>query len=223
MNDITVKGSPKYIELVKNDAGRFFSEMESLFKLKNYPHVTIVLHDSRESFNTKLNRPTKDWEVGNMNNGKKEIDILDPEAFENQSSHSRDEFPLILKHEIAHVFIMASANGHAIPLWLNEGLAMYFSKQTDKYSIKDFNFEENYVSKISTQYGWNKYSGSDAYSFSCLFVNYLIKKYSLDKLIMLLKILDKVYYKKSFNSKFKNIFGIDIYEVESNFVKNTNR
>ena len=166
----------------------------------------------------KLGRQTADWEVGNTNNNKNEIDILDPDAFEKQSSHPRDDFFPILEHEIVHIFTAMISDGKAVPFWLNEGLSMYFAQQKKQYFAKGLYIEDHYVSKLATRHGWNTYSNGDAYRFSCLFVNYLIKKYSLEKVLILLRTLDKAYYQENFEVKFKNIFGISLLEVEKDFV-----
>ena len=220
MDNINVKGSPKYIDSTKKLAEDFLSNLKSQLKTEIAFSFSITLHPSRESFNAKLGRATETWEVGNTYSANLEIDILDPEAFEKDSSHSKDEFSLSLNHEIVHISIISLSNGHAVPLWLNEGLAKYFTEQPNP--VKGLYIEEYFSSKISTQHGWNTYSEGEAYAFSGLFVGYLVKQYSLEKILVLVKTLDKAYYQEAFEHKFNEIFGINLIEAERDFVRGVN-
>lgn len=157
-----------------------------------------------------------DWEVGNTSNNNT-IDILHPDAFERYSSHKKLEFDSILKHEMAHVYVQEMTNKKYIPYWLNEGLAMYLADQIHKYTENGYFIEKDFTSKLSSEYDWDKRANNDAYAISCLFTNYLVKTYSLDKVLDFIMHLDKNFYEPLFNKKFQNTFGASLTNVENEF------
>jgi len=185
-------------------------------KLEN---LTVCIHKDRRKFEKKLNRKTKLWEVANVMNG--EINILNIDSFTKESSHKAEEFFPILKHEIAHLFIDRKTDDKAVPKWLDEGLASYVS---DKY--KDIKhsilIEEDFCEKLGTPKGWDEYSDYHAYDTASLFVNFLVEKYTLDRIIKLLSELGRNYYYPDFEAVFKNIFGKNTKELEKEFINRIN-
>jgi len=221
MVNFEIKGISKDVASINKEVSQFISEIGIIFKFTIDIKIIIRIHDSRQSYDKKLGKPTKDWEVGNTNQ-KNEIDILDIDIFEKESSHTRSEFYPILKHEIVHIFTRIYSEDKCIPLWLNEGISMFFAGQVDKYEKQNIFIENNFTEKISTEHGWNIYSDYGAYGFSCLFLNYLIKKFSVEKILSMLKKLDKNYYQSDFEKKFKNVFGITLSKAEIDFVRYIN-
>jgi hypothetical protein len=218
MKNLTVKSTKKYLNSTKKELTSTILSLEEKFESNFNNKLLVRLHSSRKNFDRQLGRKTPDWLVGNTN--KNVIDILDPNAFEKESSHPKSDFTPILKHELTHIFIRISAPNKDIPLWLNEGLAMHFANQVKNYKKEGLQVEKDFLHKIATQNGWNKYANGEAYRFSALFLNYLIKEYSLKKSLDLLKSLNKNYSRKSFDLKFKKIFGVSLLEAENDFLKN---
>jgi len=69
-------------------------------------------------------RKTEAWFVGACKNNN--IYILNPNVYEKESSHKKEEFWQILKHEYCHIYYTQITKCH-YPFWLNEGLAGYLS------------------------------------------------------------------------------------------------
>lgn len=185
-------------------------------KLEN---LVVCMYKNRKEFDKKLNRKTKLWEVANVMNG--EINILNFDSFVKESTHKAEEFFLILKHEIAHMFIDKKTDNKAVPKWLDEGLASYISEQYKniKHSIY---IEEDFCEKLGTSKGWDEHSEYYAYDMSSLFVTFLAEKYTLDKMMEILSKLDRNYYYPSFETIFKNIFGKTLKDLEKEFVGKIN-
>ena len=191
---------------IESEVSKAFNFVYKTFLIKT-TNITVRVYNNRLDFNKFLNRQTESWLVANTSDNN-EIDILSPLAMQNESSHSKNEFLPILKHEFTHLFIDNLAKGRAIPMWLNEGFAAYIAKQHQK-NVEPVYLEDNFCKKLDTQRGWNENVNFGAYTISALFVNFLIRKYSLVKIKQLMSSLDKHYYYNSFeNYFFKNIYKI---------------
>ena len=151
-----------------------------------------------------------------------EIDILSPTAMQNESSHSKNEFLPILKHEFTHLFIDNLAKGRSIPMWLNEGFAAYIAKQYQK-KVEPVYLEDNFCKKLDTQRGWNENVNFGAYTISALFVNFLIRKYSLAKIKQLISSLDKHYYYDNFENIFFKVYKKTLKDTEKEFILEINK
>lgn len=217
MNKLTITGSKKGLKVIKKDGEKALAELENKLKISTDFPIVIRLHETRAKYEKQMGRKTEDWEVGNTS-ADNTIDIIHPNSFEKHSSHPKSDFIKILKHEMVHIFMKKIAGESAIPLWLNEGITMYLADQVEKYkNQRGYYIEENYAAKLSTDFGWNTYSNYDAYRYACLFTCFLVEKYSLEKILKLLRSLNKNYYQPVFEKKFKKILGIELSEEEKDF------
>ncbi|MDP3997767.1 MAG: hypothetical protein Q8P73_04685 [bacterium] len=208
--------------LLEQEVFSITKNFQKLFETKLNAPMTIRLHFSRKSFDKQLGRHTQEWEVGNISQ-ENTLNIFHPDAMEKYSTHNRAEFTSILKHEIAHIFISHPARGKTVPLWLNEGLAMYLAGQVQDYSSSaNYYIEKSFYEKISTQQGWDKHANYEAYKYACLFVYFLIKRYSIKTLLTLLKKLDRIYYPPNFDKTFQQVFKIKLSKAETDFIKSLN-
>ncbi len=178
--------------------------------------INIAVHKTRKNFEKKLNRKTTGWEVANASYAGN-IDILHPDSFEKESTHAKDDFVPILKHEFAHIFLDLLSKGHKIPRWLDEGFSSYVAGLKKK--DVSLHIEEHFCEVLGSPKGWDEHAQRDAYAVSQLFVEYLIKTFSLERVLMLIASISKHYYFKKFEVAFKKIFGKSIEEAECNFVE----
>jgi hypothetical protein len=205
---------------IESEVSKAFSFVYKTFLIK-ITNITVRIYNNRLDFNKFLNRQTESWLVANTSDNN-EIDILSPMAMQNESSHSKNEFLPILKHEFTHLFIDNLAKGRAIPMWLNEGFAAYIAKQHQK-NVEPVYLEDNFCKKLDTQRGWNENVNFGAYTISALFVNFLIRKYSLVKIKQLISSLDKNYYYNNFEIIFSRIYKKSLNEVEKEFIAEINK
>lgn len=205
----------------KEDIINAYNEINKYFKyeLENF---IIRIHETRNDFDKQLKRKTLEWEVANASYNN-EIDILHPEAFTKESSHEENEFIPILKHEISHLLIDRLTNNKKIPKWLDEGLSSYISGQYKNILSNSFYIEENFCEKFGSPKGWDEHSNYYAYPTASLFVCFLIKNFSLEKMMEFVLSLNKNYYYPDFKKKFKEKFNTDINELEKTFTKEINK
>jgi len=217
MNNLTLQGPKKGLAVIKKEVEKAITDLESrLHVLADFP-IGIRLHESRVKYDKQIGMKTPRWHVGNTS-ADGSIDLLHPNSFEKHSSHSKGNFIKVLKHELWHAFAKKIADAAAIPVWLNEGLAMCVAGQDVHYkNQRGYYIEENFAAKLSTEHGWSTYVNHDAYQYACLFTCFLAEKYSLEKLLKLLRSLNKNYYHPHFEEKFKEVFGISLSEAERDF------
>jgi len=205
---------------VKKDIQKAFDFVAKIFPVK-ISNITVCVHNTRASYGKKLNKETEDWNIANANDNNR-IDILSPEALLKESCHPKSDFLPTLTHEFSHLFAFRLAKGGAIPLWLNEGLSEYLAKQDQKVQGVLY-IENNFCEKLGTMKGWDKYINYSAYQISALFVLFLIKKYSIEKIKELISSLDKVYYYPRFEKIFFKVYGKDLNETEKLFIDSINK
>lgn len=216
---IKVIYSGKDLEKIKKDILKISAFLYNLFLIKT-PHIIVRIHHNRADFNKQLKTKTADWCIANASYNN-EIDILSPSAMEKESSHSKNEFLPVLKHEFTHLFINRLVDEEALPRWLDEGLAQYMAGQHK--SQKSFkNIEVNFCKKLSTPNSWYKRVDRSAYPTAALFVYFLIRKYSFKKIKELLYLLDKKYSYPVFKKIFFKVYKKDLSEMERLFVKEIN-
>ncbi len=200
---------------------RAYKETEVFFD-KKIDSINIKLHKTRNSFEKKLKRKTFDWEIANASY-RNEIDILHPIAFDKESSHGKKKFLSVLKHEIIHLFVDKMTKGTAVPKWLDEGFSSFVSGQYKNIKKQNNYIEQNFCKKLGTSKGWNEYSNYCAYQTATLFIEFLVNKYSLNKIKKLISSLDKNYYYPDFQKIFTKTIGEDLEKLEKKFIKEINK
>src|SRR3989344_4253573 len=167
----------KDFDYLKNDVASAYKEIGGYFQ--NAPkNITVRVHKTKKDFNKQLGRNTQDWEIANASYDN-EIDILHPAAFEKESSHEKEEFLPVLKHEMIHLFTDELAKKSAIPKWLNEGFSSFISGQYKNIKKQRIYIEQNFCEKLGTPKEWNEHSNYNAYQISALFVKYPFFKHSV--------------------------------------------
>lgn len=197
---------------------RAFGEVEVFFD-KKPKSIDIKIHTTRNSFEKELKRKTADWEVANASYSGN-IDILHPDCFVKESTHEKEEFLPILKHEFSHLFLDLLSGGHRISKWLDEGFASYTAGL--KIANSSLYIEEGFCKKLGTPKGWDENANYFAYQTAQMFVSFLVKQFSIKKIIKLIAGLEKNYYYANFNKNFKKIIGKSIEEAETDFIKALN-
>lgn len=207
-------------EKLKNELEKNYGEVKEYFDF-DLDEFSIYVYKTRKEYEDALNKKTEPWNTAtSWPTGK--IYILNPDAFEKESSHSRDEFSITLKHEIVHLFTAKLSQKNSAPRWLKEGVAYYIAKQYDKAFNSNYYIEENFCEKLATPRGWKMFLDFNAYGISALFVYYLIETYSFDKIKELFTSLDQNFYYPFFEKKFESVFGKAIKDTERDFVEHIN-
>jgi hypothetical protein len=141
-----------------------------------YNKIVILMFDTCEELSKYINRKIPSWVIATHINNT--ILILDYEVWK---SRNHGCFIQILTHEFVHVII--SNRNKEVPMWLNEGLAVYFAKQLN--DLEDIN-AKTFVDNI---YNAN-YNFENFYNISGLIVQRIIEIYGIEIILRIPKISD---------------------------------
>lgn len=156
----------------------------------------LFLADSRVELDEIWGKKTERWFVGATKNGN--IYLLNPEIYASESSHPQIEFWQTLKHEYCHVYYHQITNTNR-PQWLNEGLAGYLSG-------KKLDYQEAEPEKLLQIFSYFHQVDRGVYLSGQFWVEYLIKEFGQEKIISLIKKLDKEIDELQFSKYFQDIY-----------------
>ena len=182
-----------YINEVKKEFNDFFKFDPGL--------IEVVEVNGREEIDRLKGYKTPDWLVGWVSENK--VYVLSKESFEKDSSHKIEEFEIIIKHEIGHIYINKIVKSKK-PIWVHEGVAGYLAKQMRNISYEDsFNAIDFFDKK-----------GLEVYIYSSKFIEFLIDKFGKNKLLEFMKMIHKDIDEKEFQDNFKDIYGFKLNKEE---------
>lgn len=192
------------IEISKeNLAERFFKEsmkeLEEFYGVEwNEDRPRITCAPDRKTIDGLKGEKTEDWVVGWVGTDNN-IYVLSAENFEKESQHKFSEkgYKELIKHELSHCFYThLFTNGKFIPIWLNEGLAVYTSGEEKQKVIKF----ENFLKYFS-------YQDKDTYAEVRFVIELLIKNWGKENLLKLLRGIKDIETESDFNKLFESIYG----------------
>ena len=161
----------------------------------NQPQIFVV--PDRKTVDHLKGYPTPDWLSG-WTEGM-EVFLLDPkEAFAHLPPEQREQsFQQIVRHELCHAFFFR-ITGSFRPLWLNEGLAVYLSKQGSPGG------KANKFSALFREGPLN----AEYYQQAETSVSLLMRRFGKRKMLKLIKSIPQG-SGHGFRQEFKSIFGSD--------------
>ena len=168
----------------KGELKQFSSFLEKFFN-KKIDSITINVFEERWEFDQKLNKETPDWMVGCAIEDN--IFVLSPQAMENESTHKREEFTQILKHEMCHVFIQSIS-----PFCLKsmeEGLCLNLAGQDRTAKIRKEYFKMFFGKSIYYNLiNPKRFADLQGYQLSYMMVGNMLRNFNQSQIIQLLKI-----------------------------------
>lgn len=196
----------KFIEEAYEKAMKELVKFYGVTWTKNTPN--IIIWKNRKAINQFKKIKTENWFVGEADG--RNIFLLDRKNYEKESCHkySDERYAQLIKHELSHLFFSILSGGGETPYWLNEGITLYSAEQTKDFpEIKNFgNFLKYY-----------SHSGGETYFHeSGLFIELLIKKFGKQKILKLIKSLQKINSEKDFKKEFKKVYGFNLNYKEIN-------
>ena len=138
-----------------------------------------------------------------------------PEFIGKKGLFKRKQFQDIINHEMNHAFLGKYYTGSS-PVWLIEGLACYVGKFPEIPEIKKLDYSILEYRYIKKRFRKNKFL---KHGFWRGFVEYIDKKYSIKKLIILMKEYGKNPVKKNYEELFLKIFKKTEKELFREFVE----
>ncbi|EJO5347412.1 hypothetical protein NRP93_001491 [Clostridium botulinum] len=154
------------------DYSKFYYRAMNIKKIFKFNHGVIVdVVDSLQELSKILQVNVPKWVIGTS--FEKVILILDHKKWQKSNNESVEN---LILHEFVHVVLNLKAQS-ILPIWLNEGLAIYFADQYESYKYKKPN-----ISKDFDFYNID-YSDGRLYHISTYIIMKLIEKYSINKVI----------------------------------------
>ncbi|MDD4353571.1 MAG: hypothetical protein PHN56_03880 [Candidatus Nanoarchaeia archaeon] len=189
-----------------------FNELEEYFNFgwtRNIPLLFLI--ESRKEMDLLEGRKTEDWCMGTTKG--RLVFIFSPESLEKETCHTyeKNDYLMVIKHELVHVFTNIISKNKYFPDWFWEGLAVYLSGQNNfKKKVKEF--------KEFLKYYDN--GGSGVYYESGFAIELLINKLGKDKLMDLIFNWKNITNKEEFDNAFKKIYDFEPnYETFNKLLK----
>jgi len=161
--------------------------LKSIKKLKafyniNVSNINIELVYSRKELNKKLKRKTPNWLIGTV--VKNKIYIFSLLSITKHNCHKNNKFNKLINHELCHIF-NAKLN-KKMPIWLDEGIALYLSRQEKKKDFKKSDWQF-FIENINKNISFNSFLKHDGYKVSYWLVKKLFDNSNKNKLLKLIK------------------------------------
>lgn len=146
------------------------------------------------------------------------IYFFSPLVFEKLTDYKKDDMLSIIIHETAHAFV-TQINKRCFA-WANEGLCEYLIDSNNSNNIikkENWTWFKNNNILYNTDISWGEIRNHEGYIISFNLVRYIIKNFTKDTVIELLKI-ERV-KNKNIKKKINKILGDDIENFLSDFEK----
>lgn len=138
------------------------------------------------------------------------VSLIDPQ------SHEGTDVPETIRHELAHVALDDATQGHHVPLWFNEGLAIHFSGEnsmTRTQTLWQASMSKSLLplSDVDTAYPRDRYEVGVAYAESADFVQFLLRDPDRSRFSSL---IERVRNGTAFERALADAYGSDLHRLE---------
>lgn len=180
----------------------------------------IILCDTEEELKKEARYKYVKW--GTAYYTEDSVISRSPESIEKIGLWRKRDFENIITHEMSHVFWRYFCNSSRSAHWLREGVACYLGNNfpvTNK-SLKEI-LKKYQVSSNILIYWYSKKKISGHIPFYPVwqkFTEYMIDKYSKQKLLDLMKIYSKNPVKRRFQINFQKVYGLKEKELFDEFL-----
>lgn len=195
---------------------KFFRKQPNKFK--------IIICDTKKELkeNTKIFHK---WSTASVEGNK--LITRSPQWVEEIKKFTKGEYGKIMTHEISHIFWNKIYKTRK-PIWLYEGLACYigendiYTKKELKRLIQKYNIKNTrYLEYRFLRRNYKKGS-MPRYPLWANFTRYIIKRYSVNRLIRLIDKYTKNPSRTNYNTFFNNIFGKSEKQLFNEFLNKVN-
>jgi hypothetical protein len=149
--------------------------------------IVIVLASSEESFLGNVRGETPEWGMAFAFTKEGKIVLKSPRLV-----RKNIDMDAVVTHEVTHIVLHRALKGRVIPLWLNEGFAMYQSKEWEKGSSAVVGWaavtDRLYtLEELESAFPWSEERARLAYAESFLAVAYIIQQFGKESLVGLIR------------------------------------
>lgn len=205
-----------HIMLTPNQVNTIFEtsidEFSELFGVKSFERPQLDLLENRVAMNTLKGEKTADWVVATYSNST--ISVLTPTNYESESDHkySDEHYEALIKHEVTH-FFYEHLTGNYKPLWLSEGIAVYFSGQC-RWKKKPSSFE--------TFLKYHKDGGEGLYHESGHAIKILVDRFGVGKLLSFVRQLRMNNGQEQVKAAFEDVYGVPLsFQTFNEYLQNS--
>jgi hypothetical protein len=173
--------------------------------------IGIFIAPSKYRFNVLTGGALPHWGEAVADPGKQIIIVKSP-RWTNSTGNQR----VVVIHELVHILVGTAAGEAAVPRWLNEGLAIYFSGETSYFGGSELShaqLSEQIIPlrQIDGVLNFGQSQANLAYQESYLAVVYLIDAYGRSAIPILLQSLRE---KQNINTALQDAFGVTFVQFE---------
>jgi len=219
-----IRGADKdsvIINYLAKDLNSSRQRFETFFgeKLSGVP-VRILIPENKEEYDNMTQHVLPDWSQGVALPGQRRIILRTANYF------IPDRFREILLHELAHIYLAQIVHPARVPLWFNEGIAMYMSEKTvsweDGIAIGSAIVGNHFIDfqDMDSLLSFGEVKARLAYLQSFLAIRYLIAVHGPEIVQIIIR---SVATGASFNDVFMNRTGQDIIDFEYDVYQEINK
>ncbi len=170
--------------------------------------INIFLTNSENLYKNIVGKSFPDWSSGAA--------LPAHQVMVLKSYYTNQDIHKIAIHELTHLLIDQATKSKPIPRWLNEGLAVYFSREKNFAStslISKALMTQSIIDLSDIDYvlTFHKSKAQLAYQESYLAVKYLIETYGLESVR---NIINQIAISHDYDTAFLNTLGMGIYDFE---------
>ncbi len=176
--------------------------------------IGVYIAPSRISFNRLTGGAIPHWGEAVADARKQIIIVKSPRWF-----RSNNRPRTLLTHELVHILVGMATRNAPLPRWLNEGLAIYISGETeyaDGREIAHARFSDQLIplDRIDAMFSFEKFRAHLAYQQAFSATAYLVETYGHTAIPALLKNMST---ERNFQRAFRKTFGITPQRFEQDW------
>ncbi|MGA1868953.1 MAG: peptidase MA family metallohydrolase [bacterium] len=159
-------------------------------------------------------RKSHEWSVGIFSPAENKIVLLSPKA----QKVGHPDLQQIMAHELTHFVLHTITRKHKVklPVWLNEGLAMYEARQWDwhyRSIMAQISLSKSFapLASLKENFPQERRNAERAYAQSISVIAFILNKHGVNALH---GIIDKLIHGKTTRGAFQTVLGISLEEFE---------
>jgi len=197
---------------------RSFRQVTSQLNHLPETRILIVLVSSQDEFDRWSSGAVPEWGVAFAFSSKKRIILKSP-----RWTKADVNLAEVVTHEVTHVVFHSFLDGGKIPLWLNEGFAMYQSKEweignstvVDRAAITNRLYD---LGDLEESFPWSEKGAALAYAESFLAVAYIVQHFEKQGLMDL---LNELRQGKDVDQAMRGALGLGYQRFKREWMENT--
>jgi len=204
----------KFSEQVSQILEGGYSRAKAYFQLELPRKVRVFVTSNTVEFDNLVGLNLPDWSLACAIPEQDLIVLKSPDEYQ-----YRKELSEVLNHELAHLFLGKAIGNLSVPLWMNEGFAVWFSEKWgwgEKILVARAVLTGSVfsLSRIDSLDYFRESRAQLAYALSFLAVSYLETQYGQGAF---LKLVDSYQVTHDLNQAFLSVTGLDYLSFQKEF------